>query len=82
MSDVEEILISRYASVIVSISWIWDGDIDVKLSDPLNGYKVEGRLGTVTEIADWLRARPSDITRSASSASNSRRIETRQQPMT
>jgi len=56
MSDLEEVLISLYASAInVSISWIWDDEIDVKLGDPLNGYKVEGKLGTVTEIADWLR---------------------------
>jgi len=35
MSDLEEILISLYASGInVSISWIWDGDIDVRLGDP------------------------------------------------
>ena len=52
MSDLEEILITLYASGInVSILWIWDGDIDVKLGDPLNGYKAED---TVTEIADWL----------------------------
>ena len=52
MSDLEEILISLYASAInVSISWIWDGDIDVKLGDPLNGYKAEDKVGTVTEIA-------------------------------
>ena len=30
-------------------------DTDVKLSSPLNGYKAEGKVGTVTEIADWLR---------------------------
>jgi hypothetical protein len=47
MSDLEEILISLYASEInASISWIWDGDIDVKLGDPLNGYQAEGRVGT------------------------------------
>jgi len=46
MSDLEEILISLYASAInVSISWIWDGDIDVKLGDPLSGYKAEGKAG-------------------------------------
>jgi hypothetical protein len=56
MSDLEEILVSLYASAIsVSISWIWDGDIDVKLRDPLNGCKAEGKVGTVTEVADWLR---------------------------
>jgi len=56
MSDLEEILISLYASAInVSISWIWDGDIDVSLGDPLNGYKAESKVGTATEIAEWLR---------------------------
>ena len=56
MSDLEEILISLYASAIsVSISWIWDGDIDVKLGDPVNGYKAGGKVGTVTEAAEWLR---------------------------
>ena len=56
MSDLEEILISLYASGInISISWIWDDDIDVKLGDPVNGYKAEGKVGTVIEIGDWLR---------------------------
>ena len=56
MSDFEEVLINLYASAInVSISWIWDDDIDVKLGDPLNGYLNEGKVGTVTEIADCLR---------------------------
>jgi len=49
MSDLEEILISLYASEInAAISWIWAGDIDVKLGDPLNGYKAEGKVGTFT----------------------------------
>ena len=53
MSDLEEILISLYASGInISISWIWDDDIDVKLGDPVNGYKAEGKVGT--EVAEWL----------------------------
>jgi hypothetical protein len=56
MSDLEEILVSLYASAInASISWIWDGDIDVKLGDHLSGYKAEGQVGTFTEAADWLR---------------------------
>jgi hypothetical protein len=56
MSDLEEILISLYASAInVSISWLWDGDIDVKLGDSAERIKAEGKVGTVTEIAEWLR---------------------------
>jgi hypothetical protein len=46
MSNLEEILASLYASEInASISWLWDGDIDEKLGDALNGYKVD--------LAEW-----------------------------
>jgi hypothetical protein len=75
MSDLEEILISLYASAInVSISWIWDGEIDVKLGDPLDGYKAESKVGTVTEVAECLR---DQAVRHypASSLGNSRRAE-------
>ena len=73
MSDLEEILISLYASEInAAISWIWAGDIDVKLGDPLNGYKAEGKVGTFTGCR--MAVRP-DITRAASSPGNSRRVE-------
>jgi hypothetical protein len=27
----------------------------VKLGDPLNGCQAEGNVGTVTEVAEWLR---------------------------
>jgi hypothetical protein len=40
----EEILGDLYASEInASISWLWDGGIDVKLGDPMNGYKPKTR---------------------------------------
>jgi hypothetical protein len=75
MSALEEILVSLYASSSnVSISWIWDGDIDVRLGDPVNGPKAEGKVGTVTEIADS-RSGCQNITRAASSPGNSRRAE-------
>ena len=36
--DVEAILDDLYASEInVDISWLWDGGIDVRLGDQLNG---------------------------------------------
>ena len=54
--DVEAILNDLYASEInASISWLWDGGIDVKLGDPLNGYKAEGKVNTFAEAAAWLR---------------------------
>jgi hypothetical protein len=54
MADLKEILISLYASEInASISWLWDGGIDVKLGDSLNGYKAEGKVDTFGEAAEW-----------------------------
>jgi hypothetical protein len=54
--DVEAILNDLYASEInAAISWLWDGGIDVKLGDPLNGYDAEGKVGTFAEAAAWLR---------------------------
>ena len=54
--DIEAIFNDLYASEInASISWIWDGGIDVKLGDALNGFKAEGKVGTFAEAAVWLR---------------------------
>jgi hypothetical protein len=56
VSDLEEILGSLYASEInASISWLWDGGIDVKLGEALNGYRAEGKVGTFGAAAEWLR---------------------------
>jgi hypothetical protein len=56
MSDLEEILGALYESEInASISWLWDGGIDVELGDPLNGYDAEGKVSTLAEAAAWLR---------------------------
>jgi hypothetical protein len=54
--DTEAILSDLYAGEInASISWVWDGGIDVKLGDSLHGYAAEGRVDTFTEAAAWLR---------------------------
>jgi hypothetical protein len=56
MSDLEEILSALYESEInASISWLWDGGIDVRLGDELNGYKAEGKVNTFVEATAWLR---------------------------
>jgi hypothetical protein len=55
VSDLEEILGSLCASEInASISWLWDGGIDLKLGDALNGYRAEGKVGTFGAAAEWL----------------------------
>ena len=54
--DVEAILDDLYASETnVEIFWLWDGGIDVKLGDELNGYRAEGQVSTMHEAAVWLR---------------------------
>jgi hypothetical protein len=52
--NVEATLDDLYGSEInVEISWLCG--IDVKLGDALNGYEVEGKVGTFAEAAVWLR---------------------------
>jgi hypothetical protein len=54
--NAEAILGDLYASAIdVEIAWLWDGGIDVRLGDPLNGYKAEGKVSSIAEAAVWLR---------------------------
>ena len=48
-SDLEEILSALYESEInASISWLWDGGIDLQLGDELNGYDADGQVRTQT----------------------------------
>jgi hypothetical protein len=52
----EEELQKIYDSEInVQISWLWDGGIDVKLGDEMNGYEAETNVKTVAEIVPWLQ---------------------------
>lgn len=51
-SNIEAILSDLYMSEInASITWIWEGGMDVKLGDPLNGYDAEVQVGTFTDAA-------------------------------
>jgi predicted RNA-binding Zn-ribbon protein involved in translation (DUF1610 family) len=45
-----------YASEInVRIGWLWDGGIEVRLGDEVNGFWAEETVGSVAEIAPWLQ---------------------------
>jgi hypothetical protein len=45
-----------YASEInVRISWFWDGGIDVRLGDELNGYVAQETVPSIDEIVPWLQ---------------------------
>ena len=57
MSDLEEILRALYESEInASISWVWDGGINVELGDPLNGYDANDKVSTFAEATASHRA--------------------------
>jgi hypothetical protein len=43
------------SEINVSISWFWDGGIDVKLGDEMNGYVAEEQLKRIDEILPWLQ---------------------------
>ena len=54
--DVEALLDHLYAGgVDASISWSYDGRIEVKLGDALNGYDAETTVDSFAEVAEWLR---------------------------
>jgi len=50
-----EILQKLYDSEInFSVSCFWDGGIDVKIGDPLNGVKATACFRTISEAIEWL----------------------------
>jgi hypothetical protein len=62
MPNLEQVLDALYASEInASISWLWDGGIDVKIGDEINGFDAEGSVRTAAEAAAWLDAKAREI---------------------
>jgi len=43
------------SEINVRISWLWDGGIDVRLGDDMNGYVAEEHLRSIADIAPWLQ---------------------------
>ena len=43
------------SEINVSISWFWDGGIDLKLGDDMNGYSAESNVATIREVIPWLQ---------------------------
>jgi hypothetical protein len=43
------------SEINVEISWLWDGDIDVRLGDRLNGFVAETNVPLATDIIAWLQ---------------------------
>jgi hypothetical protein len=43
------------SEINVRISWLWDGGIEVRLGDEVNGFLAEELVGSVAEILPWLQ---------------------------
>jgi predicted RNA-binding Zn-ribbon protein involved in translation (DUF1610 family) len=43
------------SEINIEIAWIWDGGIDVRLGDKINGYLVEENVKSVSDIVPWLQ---------------------------
>jgi hypothetical protein len=43
------------SEINVEIGWFWDGGIDVRLGDKMNGYLAEENVRCVAEILPWLQ---------------------------
>jgi len=56
MADLAEELQKIYDSEInLRISWLWDGGIDLRLGDEMNGYLAEENVASMAEIVPWLQ---------------------------
>ena len=43
------------SEINVEIGWLWDGGMDVRLGDRMNGFLAEENVGSVAEIPPWLQ---------------------------
>lgn len=56
MSLEEELQKMYDAEINIEISWLFDGGINLKLGDELNGYVKAGYCNKVAEIVPWFQA--------------------------
>ena len=43
------------SEINIEIGWFWDGGIDVRLGDKVNGYLAEENVSCVAEVLPWLQ---------------------------
>ena len=43
------------SEINVRISWLWDGGIDIRLGDEMNGYLAEENVSSTGDIVPWLQ---------------------------
>jgi hypothetical protein len=39
----------------IEIGWMWDGGIDIRLGDRMNGFLAEETVKSIAEIVPWLQ---------------------------
>jgi hypothetical protein len=43
------------SEINLEISWFWDGGIEIRLGDKMNGFLAEENVSSVADIIPWLR---------------------------
>lgn len=43
------------SEINVEIAWLWDGGIDVRIGDKMNGYLAEENVRSLSDIIPWLQ---------------------------
>ncbi len=43
------------SEINIEIGWFWDGGINLRLGDQMNGYLAEENVSSVSEILPWLQ---------------------------
>jgi hypothetical protein len=43
------------SEINLRIAWLWDGGIEVRLGDEMNGFLAEENVRSVPEIVPWLQ---------------------------
>jgi len=42
------------SEINIRIGWLWDGGIEVRLGDEVNGFLAEESVGSIADIVPWL----------------------------
>jgi len=43
------------SEINIEVLWLWDGGIDVRLDDRMNGYLAEENVRSVADVVAWLQ---------------------------
>ena len=55
MDLAEEFQLIYESEINLAITWLWDGGIDIRLGDAVNGFLAEENVRTMAEILPWIQ---------------------------